>query len=183
MNLFSDNDCRKVLTDANGTIKSPNFPLPYPDQTYCVWIILLEKISKIKIQVLAFDLSPYGEDGDEAWNYLKITSCDDPIIIRGGDRYELPIETERKCLWTEVVFSGVSMYGNYGFLLKYYSYENPNILIVSNESAKAVTLNTKGMYVKYVVAIISLQNSLHKNYIIVCISEIFQWKTILDTGH
>ena len=66
------------------------------------------------------------------------------------------------------------MYGNYGFLLKYYSYENPNILIVSNESAKAVTLNTKGKYVKYVVAIISLQNSLHKNYIIVCISEIFQ---------
>ena len=157
MNLFSDNDCRKVLTDANGTIKSPNFPLPYPDQTYCVWIILLEKISKIKIQVLAFDLSPYGEDGDEAWNYLKITSCDDPIIIRGGDRYELPIEIERKCLWTEVVFSGVSMYGNYGFLLKYYSYENPNILIVSNESVKAVTLNTKGMYVKYAVVIIAGQ--------------------------
>ena len=175
LNLFSDDSYVKALTNANGTINSLNFPFPYPDEMDCLWIIMLEKISKIKIQVLALDLSPYYDGGDESTNYLKITSCGDSQIFFGGEKYELPIEIEGKCISAKVVLkTGENENRNYGFLLKYYSYENPNILIVSNESAKAVTLNTKGMYVKYVVAIISLQNSLHKNYIIVCISEIFQ---------
>ena len=119
---------------------------------------MLEKISKIKIQVLALDLSPYYDGGDESTNYLKITSCGDSPIFFGGEKYELPIEIEGKCISAKVVLkTGANENRNYGFLLKYYSYENPNILIVSNESVKAVTLNTKGMYVKYAVVIIAGQ--------------------------
>ena len=145
MNLFSGNVCRKVITEALGTIKSSNFPLPYPDNADCVWIIILKEISEIAIELLVIDLSPTY--------ILKITAC--------GSTYTLPIKIVTKCKSFEVVFrTGKNKYRNCGFLLKYYSYENPKTFTASSKSAKTVVLKTKGMYVEYVILIIALQNSL-----------------------
>ena len=158
MDLFSGNVCRKVITETNGTIKSPNLPLPYPENADCLWITTLEKFSKIKIQISAFDLSrSYG-------TMLEITVCGYPHYFFGNKMYKMTIEIEAKCQSIVVVFKTTENKGrHYGFLLKYYSYENPLTLIASNKSAKGVTLNTKGMYVEYVILIIERQSSLHKS--------------------
>lgn len=60
------------MSVSNVTTKSSNFPLPYPDNTDCVWVITLEKIVEFKIQVLAFDLIFLFE---RLLNYLKTRTC------------------------------------------------------------------------------------------------------------
>ena len=72
MNLFSERFYRKFLAVSNDTIKSSNFPLPYPGNIDCVWVITLEKIVELKIQVLASDLIVLFE---RLLNYLKTRTC------------------------------------------------------------------------------------------------------------
>ncbi|NXP07824.1 CUZD1 protein, partial [Thinocorus orbignyianus] len=49
-------NCGGTLTGSNGTFTSPNYPLRYPEFTYCVWHIQTEKNSKINLQFQDFFL-------------------------------------------------------------------------------------------------------------------------------
>ena len=110
---------------------------------------------------MAFDLSY------RYYALLEITACGDPRYFSGKYIHSMPIEIEAKCQSIEVVFkTAKNRARHYGFLLKYYSYENPKTLIASNES-----VDTKDMYVEYVILITALQSSLHKDCIIFCISK------------
>ncbi|XP_075011498.1 CUB and zona pellucida-like domain-containing protein 1 [Calonectris borealis] len=49
-------NCGGQLTGPNGTFTSPNYPVPYPEFTYCVWHIETAKNSKINLQFQDFFL-------------------------------------------------------------------------------------------------------------------------------
>ncbi|NWW48254.1 CUZD1 protein, partial [Pedionomus torquatus] len=49
-------NCGGQLTGPNGTFTSPNYPIRYPEMTYCVWHIQTEKNSKINLQFRDFFL-------------------------------------------------------------------------------------------------------------------------------
>ena len=143
MNLFSDNDCRKVLKAPNGTIKSPNFPLPYPDNSSCVWIVTLEQEMYIDIEVVALDLPPASET---LMNYLKLRLCGYPELFYRDDKRKLPIERLFPCKSFIVEFkTGENNNENYGFLLNYWPSEFLKTSVASNESDKSASLNTKRM--------------------------------------
>ena len=72
INLFLDSVCGRVLRASHGILKSQNFQSPYPDYSDCVWFIILERFSDLRIQFLAFDLPAKNET---CINFVKIKEC------------------------------------------------------------------------------------------------------------
>ena len=160
-NLFSDDYCGKNLAASHGTIKSPNFPFPYPDYTDCLWRIVLEKVTEIEIQFIAFDLSTTTQTNI---NYVKIKTGDYyPYTIYSNYEPSLPFSITRTGQVFEVVFrTGQNKNRNYGFLLRYFPVEYAKMSIASNDGAKTASLNATGMYVYSVILIFALQSSPYK---------------------
>ena len=101
---------------------------------------------KFEITFLSFNLPPKDESGI---NYLKIEEPNEyyPRIFYGGD--DGPILLSPYIFYghfLRVVFrTGRNEKHNYGFILKYLAYEYSTVSIPSNKSARAATLNGKGM--------------------------------------
>ena len=137
--LFSDNNCGGVLTALDGTIKSPNFPAPYPDNSYCKWHIVAKAKMNWRIIFFYFNL-PFE---DEIWNnYLQIETHNrgDYQNFSGG-RGPALLETYffSSDNILEIEFRTVrNEKQNYGFWLSYSAY---------NSRAKAATSNAKSMLV------------------------------------
>ncbi|TGZ74345.1 hypothetical protein CRM22_000989, partial [Opisthorchis felineus] len=55
-------ECSVVLTNDTGIIKSPNFPLDYPNSVHCSWRIMVHEGCKIKLNFLHFAFES-GYDG------------------------------------------------------------------------------------------------------------------------
>lgn len=162
INLILDNNCGGVLRALHGIIKSPNFPSPYPDYSDCVWVIILEKSSDIRMQFLAFDLPPAIEP---CINFVEIKEYGYSGNIYYG---ESSIPSDFSWSYGKVFVvefrTGRNKNQNYGFLLKYRTYEQSKISITAKEIAKVANLNAKGTYVQYVILIIpskKQQNYLH----------------------
>lgn len=160
-NLFSDDDCGKNLGASRGTIKSSNFPFPYPDYADCIWRIVLETIMEIEFQFIAFDLSATTQANI---NYVKIKAGDHyHYTIYSNYKPSLPFSFTRRGQVFEVVFrTGQNKNRNYGFLLKYFPVEYAKMSIASNDGAKAAALNATGMYAYSVILIFALQSSPYK---------------------
>jgi CUB domain len=55
----------KTLQGAGGEIRSPGYPLPYPDVVECVWTIKVEHDMTIVLNFLELDLGPNGESDSQ----------------------------------------------------------------------------------------------------------------------
>jgi cubilin len=53
--------CGGVLTHPTGTFSSPNYPLPYPDNTQCQWTIVADYGNIIQLIVEDFDFEKSGD--------------------------------------------------------------------------------------------------------------------------
>ncbi|XP_077864850.1 cubilin-like [Saccoglossus kowalevskii] len=54
--FYEDNVCNdEYLTDSNGFISSPNFPMDYPNSIDCVWIIDISSNLSVKIDFINFE--------------------------------------------------------------------------------------------------------------------------------
>lgn len=137
--LISDNVCGGVLTELQGTIKSTNFPSPYPDYTECKWHIIAQTKMNWEIQFLFFDL-PF-ESETTCNNYLEI-EADDPF-----DYQQFCSGKRSPVLLKKYFFSGHNVLKiefstgrnerqNYGFWLKYFA---------NSPHAIGETLNVKCM--------------------------------------
>lgn len=159
--LFSDDDCGKNLGASHGTIKSPNFPFPYPDYADCVWRIVLQKVMRIEFQFIAFNLSTTSQTNI---NYVTIKTNDYyDYTIDSYYKHSLPSSFTRRGQVFEVVFrTGQNKNRNYGFLLRYFQVEYAKISIASNDGAKAASLNATGMYAYSFILIFALQSSPYK---------------------
>ena len=101
---------------------------------------------EVEITFLSFNLPPKDES---CINYLKIVDSneDDLYIFYGGD--DGPTLLLKYTFYQSVlkiVFrTARNKKQNYGFQLKYLTYQNLKVSIPSNKSARVATLNAKGM--------------------------------------
>ncbi|XP_058866216.1 hatching enzyme 1.2-like [Acipenser ruthenus] len=66
--------CGGILTAVSGTLTSPNYPLEYPVNTDCMWIINAPKGYKVSLTISSFDVE-YSED----CSYDYLTLRDGPV--------------------------------------------------------------------------------------------------------
>lgn len=132
----------------------------FSQRVKCVWLIIVGKGTKVKINFQAFDTLLQNKHC--VW-YVKVKihvdlhasyNCD-PLstlqLISTGKKVQISFIT------------GPNKIRSIGFLLKHLPYGKSKVPIISNESIKTVTLNKKGMQIYYVVVVYTIQNVLLKN--------------------
>ena len=68
---------------SGGTIQSPDYPLNYPNNADCVWVISVAKQNHIHLEMITFDL--YDDHGNCS-DYVEIRSSHfDLQIVQGTD--------------------------------------------------------------------------------------------------
>ena len=65
-----DAQCKKTLTGATGTIKTPGFPSKYPANTHCEWRIKNTENRRLRLKFNFFDIE---RESSCKYDYLVIT--------------------------------------------------------------------------------------------------------------
>lgn len=127
-----------------GTIKSENYPSPYPDNAECVWFIKAEEGMKVKIIYQDFDV-PTG--GEQCFDFLKLQNVGEPLA-RFDCGPSLPPEFISRGNEVKVEFRTHQNKDQHtGFHLNYVTFPESNNFITSSKSAIAETLTQAGVYV------------------------------------
>ncbi|XP_032240944.2 tolloid-like protein 1 [Nematostella vectensis] len=63
--------CYIMLSDLNGTISSPGYPTPYPDNTDCIWQISVPTGHRIALAFIDFDFRQVNQE-DGCTDYLEM---------------------------------------------------------------------------------------------------------------
>ncbi|KAM4723165.1 embryonic protein UVS.2-like [Rhinophrynus dorsalis] len=78
--LYQCNACSTVLSKANGTVKSANYPSPYPNNARCVWLIR-NPSGQVSLNFEAFDVQ---SSSDCSSDYIKVydgASTNSPLLL------------------------------------------------------------------------------------------------------
>lgn len=67
--MSSSTGCGGTLTSHKGSISSPNFPLPYGDNGFCVWHIIVNQGSTISVKLEEMDIE---SEEDCNYDYLEL---------------------------------------------------------------------------------------------------------------
>ncbi|KAM4723164.1 embryonic protein UVS.2-like [Rhinophrynus dorsalis] len=78
--LYQCNSCSTVLSNTTGTVKSANYPSPYPDNARCVWLIR-NPSGQVSLKFEAFDVQ---SSSDCSSDYIKVydgASTNSPLLL------------------------------------------------------------------------------------------------------
>ena len=87
--IFADKLCGGNITSVNGTITSLWYPMHYPNNLNCTWIIELANVKVISMNFVEFQTEPYW---DYVWIYDGINLGSTPSSYSYTGYPSLPLE-------------------------------------------------------------------------------------------
>eukprot|EP00057_Strongylocentrotus_purpuratus_P013986 XP_011668460.1 PREDICTED: uncharacterized protein LOC577309 [Strongylocentrotus purpuratus] len=128
------------LLEGSGTVMSPNYPQPYPDNQECTWYIRLPSMNHlVRIEFTAFSL-------EENHDFLVVgtgkTVNEEVIAILTGGSLPAPIDSASYRMWLQ--FKTDESFSATGFSLEYSSIDNPEPPTPYNEITDSVVFIVEG---------------------------------------
>nr|XP_054765190.1 uncharacterized protein LOC129271967 [Lytechinus pictus] len=122
------------LLEGSGSVMSPNYPQPYPDNQECTWFIRLPSMNNlVRVEFNAFIL-------EENHDFLVLgtgkTINEEVIVILTGDTLPAPVQSASYRMWLQ--FKSDESFSSTGFSLEYSSIDNPEPPTPYNEIADSV---------------------------------------------
>ncbi|XP_041474924.1 uncharacterized protein LOC121423607 [Lytechinus variegatus] len=122
------------LLEGSGSVMSPNYPQPYPDNQECTWFIRLPSMNHlVRVEFNAFSL-------EENHDFLVLgtgkTINEEVIVILTGDTLPTPVQSASYRMWLQ--FKSDESFSSTGFSLEYSSIDNPEPPTPYNEIADSV---------------------------------------------
>lgn len=72
--LFTDNKCGGLLTSTKGTFATPNYPMEYPSNSSCLWIIKVPLAKEIRMEYDDFELEESSACKNDRMTIVTIAS-------------------------------------------------------------------------------------------------------------
>ena len=129
--IFADKlKCGGNITSVNGTITSPGYPMHYPNDLNCTWIIELANVEFISINFLEFETEPYW---DHLWIYDGISVESNYTSYTGYPSLPLKIVSSGNMVMIHFTSDGSGTAS--GFLMTYEGLQGVETTTEGNEVA------------------------------------------------